>query len=123
MHGIQAWVALPIEDEETDPAFAHHGERRPARPIEGGGLWARLIAGEAFGAKAAVKTHSPMFYVHWRARPGAKAQLPAEYRERAAYLVAGAVEVDGRELRARARCWCSSRAQPVLLHRASSRPS
>ena len=25
MHGIQAWVALPVEDEETDPAFAHHG--------------------------------------------------------------------------------------------------
>jgi len=26
MHGIQAWVALPVEDEETDPAFAHHGD-------------------------------------------------------------------------------------------------
>ena len=25
MHGIQAWVALPKEDEETEPRFAHHG--------------------------------------------------------------------------------------------------
>src|SRR5579862_3154490 len=25
MHGIQAWVALPNEAEETEPAFAHHG--------------------------------------------------------------------------------------------------
>ena len=24
MHGIQAWVALPDEQEETEPAFAHH---------------------------------------------------------------------------------------------------
>ena len=24
MHGMQAWVALPREDEETAPAFAHH---------------------------------------------------------------------------------------------------
>src|ERR1700692_1169447 len=24
MHGMQAWVALPREDEETDPAFVHH---------------------------------------------------------------------------------------------------
>src|ERR1700722_9105988 len=25
MHGMQAWVALPREDEETAPGFAHHG--------------------------------------------------------------------------------------------------
>ncbi|HXJ00909.1 MAG TPA: pirin family protein, partial [Micropepsaceae bacterium] len=65
MHGIQAWVALPAVDEETDPAFAHHGaEDLPT--YEGDGLWARLVVGEAFGAKAKVKTHSPIFYVHWQ---------------------------------------------------------
>src|SRR5665213_2271220 len=95
MHGIQAWIALPDGDEETDPAFSHHG---PADlpTYEFPGLWARLIAGEAFGARAAVKTHSPMFYVHWRLAAGAKAQLPAEYPERAAFVAAGSVEVDGR---------------------------
>ena len=25
MHGIQTWVALPTPDEETDPAYFHHG--------------------------------------------------------------------------------------------------
>lgn len=95
LHGIQAWVALPTELEETDPAFAHHGaEDLPT--YEGGGLWARLVAGEAFGAKAAVKTSSPMFYLHWRLEAGAKAQLPAEYPERAAFVTEGEVRVDGR---------------------------
>ena len=95
VHGIQTWVALPKEDEETEPAFAHHGpEDLPT--YEGGGMWARLVAGEGFGAKASVKTHSPMFYVHWRLAAGATAQLPAEYPERAAYVVSGEVEVDGR---------------------------
>ena len=95
MHGIQAWVGLPTEDEEIEPAFAHHGpDDLPT--YEGGGMWARLIAGEAFGAKAKVKTHSPMFYAHWRLDAGAKAQLPAEYPERAAFVVTGEVEVDGR---------------------------
>ena len=94
MHGIQAWVGLPAADEETDPAFAHHGpEDLPT--YENDGLWARLIAGEAFGAKANVKVHSPMFYAHWRLRAGARAQLPAEYPERAAFIVAGEVDVDG----------------------------
>ena len=95
LHGIQAWVALPVEQEETSPAFAHH----PAEDLptyEDAGLWARLVAGAAFGAKAKVRTHSPLFYVHWQLAAGAKAQLPAEYPERAAYIATGAVEVEGR---------------------------
>ena len=95
MHGIQAWVALPVEEEECAPAFAHHGEEDlPTYSFPG--LWARLIAGKAFGAEAKVKTHSPMFYVHWRLEPGALAQLPAEYPERAAFVASGTVEVEGR---------------------------
>jgi redox-sensitive bicupin YhaK (pirin superfamily) len=94
LHGIQAWVALPDKDEEIDPAFYHHGpEDLPT--YEAGGLWARLLAGEAFGVKARVNTLSPLFYVHWVLQAGAKTQLPAEYSERAAYIVAGSVEVAG----------------------------
>ena len=113
VHGIQAWVALPEGDEETDPAFTHHGpEDLPT--YQTGGLWARLIAGEAFGAKARVKTHSPMFYAHWRLSAGAKAQLPAEYPERAAYVVAGEVEVDGRRF-GHGQMLVFAAGQPVLF--------
>ena len=97
MHGIQAWVALPDEHEETAPAFANH-KQADLPTYEEGGLFARLIAGEAFGARAAVRTHSPMFYVHWALQPGARAQLPAEYPERAAYVAAGVVEIDGQRI-------------------------
>jgi redox-sensitive bicupin YhaK (pirin superfamily) len=97
MNGIQAWVALPNGSEEIDPAFAHHGpDDLPT--YEGGGMWARLIAGKAFGAEAKVKTHSPMFYVHWALEAGATAQLPAEYPERAAYVAQGIVEIDGKQI-------------------------
>src|ERR1700687_1844421 len=95
LHGIQTWVALPVKEEESEPAFFHHGpDDLPS--YEDGGLWARLVAGEAFGAKANVRVHSPLFYVHWRLAAGAEGQLPAEYPERAAYVVAGNVEVAGR---------------------------
>jgi redox-sensitive bicupin YhaK (pirin superfamily) len=113
LHGIQAWVALPVEDEETEPAFAHHGaEDLPT--LQDGPLWARLVAGEAFGAKAKVKTHSPMFYVHWQLGAGAKAQLPAEYSERAAYIVSGTVEIEGRTHEA-GRLLVFSPGDPVLF--------
>src|SRR4051812_42609405 len=99
MHGIQAWVALPTEAEETDPGFFHHGaDDLPT--YEGGGMWARLVAGKAFGAEAKVKTHSPMFYVHWRLGACCTAQPPAEYPERAAYVAQGLVEIDGRQISA-----------------------
>jgi redox-sensitive bicupin YhaK (pirin superfamily) len=94
MHGIQAWVALPREHEETEPSFSHHAEA-DLPTFESAGLWARLIVGSAFGAHARVRTHSPMFYVHWQLQPGAKAQLPAEYPERAAFVAAGTVDVGG----------------------------
>jgi redox-sensitive bicupin YhaK (pirin superfamily) len=114
MHGIQAWVALPDGAEEIEPAFAHHGPEDLPTYQSPDGLWARLIAGKAFGAEARVKVHSPMFYVHWRLKAGAKAQLEAEYPERAAYVAAGAVEIDGRTFEA-GRMLLFSPGQSVLF--------
>ncbi len=94
-HGIQSWVALPEAEEELDPAFFHHaGSDLPT--FEEAGVFTRLVAGKAFGVQAAVKTLSPMFYVHLTMQPGAKAPVPDEYSERAAFVTTGTVELDGR---------------------------
>src|SRR5688572_2127925 len=42
LDGIQAWVALPQESEETNPDFAHY-ESADLPILEEGGAWARLI--------------------------------------------------------------------------------
>jgi redox-sensitive bicupin YhaK (pirin superfamily) len=95
MNGIQTWVALPAEHEEIEPSFAHYtADTLPT--YEADGCWSRLIVGEAFGAVSPVRTYSPMFYVHWALAAGARALLPADYPERAAYVAEGEVEVDGR---------------------------
>ena len=99
MHGMQAWVALPAELEEIEPSF-DHVEEAVLPTYEQDGLWARLVAGEAYGAKAGVNTHSPIFYVHWEMQPGAKGTTPAGYSEAAAYVARGAVEIDGRTFHA-----------------------
>ena len=95
LHGIQSWVALPGRDEETSPAFAHYGHVELPTFTQGG-LWGRLIAGEAFGVRSPVKTLSPLFYAHCALQDGASAELPQGYSERAAYVAAGSVEADGR---------------------------
>jgi redox-sensitive bicupin YhaK (pirin superfamily) len=95
MHGIQSWVALPREHEEIEPSFGHFGtDDLPVH--EDGGTRTRLLAGEAFGLSAGVKTHSPLFYAHWQLDAGARAALPPEYSERAIYVAAGEVEAHGR---------------------------
>jgi redox-sensitive bicupin YhaK (pirin superfamily) len=99
LHGIQSWVALPTQDEETAPAFAHYGEEDLPQ-FGAAGLRGRMIAGEAFGVRSPVKTHSPLFYVHFVLEHGARAELPRGYSERAAFVAAGAVEIAGRRFNA-----------------------
>ena len=114
MHGLQAWVALPVESEEVEPAFFHHGpEDLPT--FETDKLWARLVAGSAFGAEAKVKVHSPMFYLHWDMKPGARGTLPKEYEERAAYVVTGVVSVDGRQLHAGQMAVFEAGSDPLIV--------
>ncbi|WP_149193036.1 pirin family protein [Luteimonas suaedae] len=94
LHGIQAWVALPTEYEEADPGFSHHaGDDLPQ--WSDGGVHGQLIAGSAYGLTAAAATHSPQFYAHLDMEPGATAEIPAGYSERAVYVATGAVELDG----------------------------
>jgi len=99
LHGIQSWVALPGRDEETTPAFAHYGHVE-LPTVDEGGSWARLIAGEAFGVRSPVKTHSPLFYAHCALKDKARVEMPQGYPERAAYVASGSVEADGRRFNA-----------------------
>jgi hypothetical protein len=94
LHGIQSWVALPAGKEEIAPAFHHH-PKSSLPVVERDGAVMRLIAGAAFGATSPVETHSPIFYVGVEAPTGAAIALPDEHEERALYILAGAVSIDG----------------------------
>ncbi len=97
LHGIQAWVALPTEYEETAPAFTHYeGDDLPA--WDAAGVRGHLIAGSAYGLTSKARTHSPLFYAHLEMAQGATAEIPADHSERAIYVAAGAVEVGDRTL-------------------------
>jgi redox-sensitive bicupin YhaK (pirin superfamily) len=94
LHGIQAWVALPKEFEETEPSFAHY-DAKDLPLLTDGAVSTRLLAGEAFGLKAGVKTHSPLFYAHWQLQTGGRVALPPAFSERAMYIATGEVEARG----------------------------
>lgn len=113
MHGMQAWVALPDGREEVDPGFHHHeGADMPS--YQGEGLYARLIAGEAYGAKAKVETLSPLFYVHWELGQDVKTSPPKGYSERALYVAKGSIEVGDRTLHVGQMAVLEKNADPVV---------
>ena len=97
MNGIQAWVALPDGDEEIEPSFSHHDSADLPTFTEDGAT-GRLIAGAVGGLRAGVETRSPLFYLHWDLRPGGRGALPADYPERALYVVQGAVTLGGERI-------------------------
>ena len=95
LHGLQSWVALPRSDEETDPAFHHFSvSQLPLQEADGVGM--RLIAGEAYGLRSPVRVFSGMFYVDAICNAGAMLELPLEHAERAAYVVEGSIDLEGR---------------------------
>src|SRR5699024_5286788 len=100
MHGIQAWVALPEENEEDEPLFFHHEGEAQLPVWQEDGVRARLVAGAIDGMSAEVKTYSPLFYLHWELDANGRRSVPASYPERAVFVAAGSVSVDGHTLSA-----------------------
>ncbi|HEY1025737.1 MAG TPA: pirin family protein [Sphingobacteriaceae bacterium] len=93
---VQTWVALPEKDEESAPAFDNYKpEQLPV--FTDTGVWMRLIAGDTFGLKNDVRTHSPLFYLHVVLDKGTRFGLPREHSERAIYVAKGSVETGGRK--------------------------
>jgi len=99
LNGLQIWIGLPTAEEERAPDFEHHAAADlPA--WEEGGVRLRLVAGEAFGARAPVSVYSPMFYLDTAFTPGSSLTLPAELGERALYVSEGQVSAADRVLSA-----------------------
>jgi redox-sensitive bicupin YhaK (pirin superfamily) len=94
LYGIQSWVALPKQHEETLPGFEHVADT-DLPVLEDGKRKVRVIAGSMFGTKSPVKTHSDLFYADVTLLAGGRIPLPTEHIERGIYIADGSVEVAG----------------------------
>ena len=94
LFGIQSWIALPAAHEETDPTFQHF-DTASLPIVADGGLWARVIAGSAFGATSPVGRLSDWLYAEVVLDAGTAVPLDVETEERAIYLAEGEVDIAG----------------------------
>jgi redox-sensitive bicupin YhaK (pirin superfamily) len=94
LFGIQSWMALPEAQEESDPAFVHHGAQE--LPVVGGdSIRARVIAGELLGVRSPLITPSETIYAHLNLRAGARMPIEPSFEERAVYTLNGEIEIAG----------------------------
>ena len=120
-HGLQMWLALPLADEEMAPTFAH----TPAADIpllEVGGAMLRVLVGRAFAAVSPVVVRSPTLLLDIELN--AADALPLEAppgQERALYVVAGDVQLDGVSQPANTMLLLAEGEEPLLSAEAPSR--
>ena len=94
MHGLQTWVALPLALEDTDPSFTHV-PRATLPQIDADGARIVVVAGHALGQRAPTPVTSDTLYAAVDLKAGATFEFPVEHDERAVYVVAGSIEIDG----------------------------
>jgi len=94
LHGLQLWVALPLQDEETAPAFAHT-EAADIPELQADGMTLRVIAGTLHGLHSPVATNWDTLFAEARLRAGSVLPLDAAHEERAVYVIAGEVDIGG----------------------------
>jgi redox-sensitive bicupin YhaK (pirin superfamily) len=97
--GIQTWIGLPASDEEMAPSFVHVGAAQ-LPVLQERGVRLRVILGDWEGESSPVPLRSATFYADASIDAGASVTLPAEYAERAAYVLQGALRHEGRTFEA-----------------------
>ena len=94
LHGIQSWIALPLDLEEMDPSFLHYpASSLPELTVDGGTV--RVIMGSAYGLHSPVLTYSPTLYFEASLQANAKLAVLDEAPERGVYVVSGRVDIGG----------------------------
>ena len=94
LHGLQLWVALPLKDEETTPAFAHTAAAEIPELREDG-MTLRVVVGATRALRSPVKTSWETVFADVHLRADAMLPLDAAHEERAVYVLAGEVEIGG----------------------------
>ena len=120
LHGIQSWLALPLDREEMEPSFVHYpATELPEVDVDG--CVVRVIMGAAFDNTSPVLIHSPTLYLEVLMPRGASFVLPATEHECAAYVVSGGVSIDREERADGVMLVARAGASPRLTASADSR--
>ena len=97
LHGLQLWVALPRDLEESEPSFVHTPAAQLPRLVEQG-VDVRVLVGAAFDRTSPVRTSSATLLIALALGRGARLGLPRLAPQVAVLPLAGDLDVDGERI-------------------------
>lgn len=102
LEGFQIWVNLPKRDKMKAPAYQEvKAAEIPVATSSDGRTKARVIAGDALGVTGAVKTHTPVLYLHVTLAPGGVlTQAIPSTQNSIVYVIEGEVSFNGGDQKA-----------------------
>jgi redox-sensitive bicupin YhaK (pirin superfamily) len=92
LHGLQIWVALPVDREHMDPEFFHiSGVDLPHWTT--GDTYYKVIAGEVLGRKSPVPVYSPLFLLEIKSKSKQTITLGKDlFGDAGLYILEGGIE-------------------------------
>lgn len=95
LHGLQIWVALPREYEETEPSFTHIEASQLPEWSEGAARF-KLIAGQALGYQSPVPVYSDLYFIEIKTTQKQTIDLGDQlFGESALYILKGSLSSEG----------------------------
>ncbi len=100
MHGFQIWVNLPAKDKMMQPRYQDiPSDNLPVVESVDGKIWAKVVAGEALGAKAVIDTVIPIQFIHYRMREDSNlTHKISKNLNCMIYMFGGQAEVSGKSI-------------------------
>lgn len=95
LHGLQIWVALPVELEEMEPSFVHvEADKLPV--WQEGNTQFKLIAGAVNGLESAVPVYSKLYMIEIKTQEAATIALGDKlFGESGLYILEGSISNQG----------------------------
>lgn len=95
LHGLQIWVGMPKELEQSDPSF-HHFPSGQLPVWNNQHIRFKLIVGEVMGKKSPVPVHSPMYLLELKSEKQQSLDIGKNlFGESALYILEGSIISEG----------------------------
>lgn len=98
LHGIQIWVALPVEHEECECSFVHYPRKSLGCTKLSEALSANVLIGQFGSNTSPVQTLSPMLLIDFKTEAAGDQVLSFNERELGVLLISGECSVNGQTL-------------------------
>ena len=98
IHGLQLWLALPLDQEEAEPAFSHTAaDVLPVFAVNN--VKVTLVTGSAWDRQSPVPTLGEPLLADLRLPAGSRLALPDTVEQRALFVVDGEATANGESLK------------------------